>query len=453
MKRPVLAALLALQAAAWAQVPADFAWRAQVEPPRDAALARIEVPAGALMQAQSATLADLRMFDAAGKPVPFALRTPQSAATQREPTRRFDVLPLYGAQPGEVSTPGLQVRIDQQSVWVQSTPQARPAGRQRLPSVLVDMRSEKRALSALRVHATLGPNRPVDVQVSTSDDLAQWTPVRVKGRLYRFEGESAPANDTLEFDPPLRVEGRYLRLAWGSGELIGVEGVTGLVGGAAGPVARVAATLATPRNDGPSALEWDLGFATPIRAIELVTEKPITLVPVRVLGRNAVSEPWRQLGQTVIWRLGTSADQANPALLLGGASVRMLRVEATYGMRLQELPLAARVVFDPVDVVFVASGEAPYTLAVGRPATASAALPLTMLAGTTSVRPEDLPLARLTEGQSAVREGGGLARFLPRGIEPRVALLWAVLGGGVLVLGAVAWALLRQMRKGGSPGP
>lgn len=446
MKRLLLAALVALQPA-WAQGPADFAWRAGVEPPRGAALARIEVPAAALMQARTATLADMRVFDSAGQPVPFALRTPPSAASQRVPTRRFDALPLYGAQAGERSLSGLQVRIDQQSVWVQTTPQARPQGRQPLPSVLVDMRSEKRALAALQVHATLGPNRPVAVDVSTSSDLAQWTPAGVKGRLYRFEGESAPANDILEFDPPLAVEGRYLRLAWAAQELISVEGVTGLVGGVSGPVTRVAATLATPRNDGPSALEWDLGFATPIRAIELVTDKPITLVPVRVLGRNAPSEPWRQLGQTVIWRLGTTAEQSNPALPLGNASVRMLRVEATFGMRLQELPLAARVIFDPVEIVFVASGNGPYTLAVGRAGTPAVALPLQMLAGATTVRPEDLPLARVADGSAAPRDASFWARFLPRGVEPRVALLWAVLGFGVLLLGGVAWALLRQMRK------
>jgi hypothetical protein len=96
-------------------------------------------------------------------------------------------------------------------------------------------------------------------------------------------------------------------------------------------------------------------------------------------------------------------------------------------------------------VVFVAGAQAPYQLGAGREATGAAALPLAMLAATTSTRVADLPLAQVRDARSTPPEVR--PAWLPRGMDLRTAGLWAVLVLGVLVLGGVAWSLLRQMRN------
>lgn len=457
MKRwGLVAAVLLVAAPCWAQAPGEFAWHGRVEPPSQAGLVRALLPAAALLRLQSAHADDLRVFDAKGQPVAFALAAPpQAAAGLREPTRRFAALPLYGSQSGAAGKGAIEVKVEdggaQRSVWVNMAPTGSEAqaNGSRLPSVLVDTRAEKRAISALIIHDGVPPNRPVEIRVSTSTDLAQWTPVRVRGRIYRFEGDNAPANDTLELPAPLQLEGRYLRLDWQGEQGVAVTGVTGLIAPAVPRPQRVAATLPAPRADGPAALEWELGFATPLAALELVTQQPNTLVPVRILGRDKVSEPWRLLGRTVVWRLGhPGSDHINPAAPLQRPSVRWLRVEATHGMRLDGIPLTAQVVFDPVQVVFAAGGHEPYDIAAGRADTPATALPLTMLMATTERKLDELPAATITplsEAPAAAR--GPLAQWLPRGLEPRTALLWVVLVGGVLVLGGVAWSLLRQINR------
>lgn len=454
-----MAAALVLCNCAWAQTaPSDFAWRGRLEVPAQASLVRVPLPASALMHLQAPDASDLRVFDAKGQPVPFALAHPQAQpAPPRDQTHRYAALPMSAAQPkGTAGAGAVQVRIEeggtQRSVWVQTRPSAAPnpqAGL--LPSVLFDTRAEKREIAAIAVHAQLRPNRPVQPRVSTSADLVEWTPVAVRGSLFRFEGDGAPANDTLELVHAVRMQGRYLRIDWDADEGISVQGMTGLAAAAASR-RHVAATLPAATADGPAALEWELGFATPIAELRLSTQRANTLVPVRILGRNAVSEPWRQLARTVVWRLGVPGrDHVNPATPLPGPSVRWLRVEATYGTRLEGVPLVVEAAFDPLQLVFVAGGQAPYEVAVGHAGAPAAALPLSMLANASSLKVDELPAATFAQVQTAPAQRGGLAGWLPRGVEPRTALLWAVLAGGVLLLGGVAWSLLRQLNRDGSP--
>jgi hypothetical protein len=107
--------------------------------------------------------------------------------------------------------------------------------------------------------------------------------------------------------------------------------------------------------------------------------------------------------------------------------------------------LSATVLFEPLEVVFPAGDGAPYTLASGRADTPAAALPLGMLASTTRTPIEALPQVKPGAAQSTTAPTEAWARWLPPGVDGKTAGLWLVLGLGVLVLGGVAWALLRQL--------
>ena len=464
MKRglALAATLVALQAPLHAAdlAASDFQWHATLDTGGRSGLVRVPLPGEALARLQSRSASDLRVFDGAGQPVPYALAAPPLPdAAARKPTAAIPALPLHAAEAGRVLPRGaVQVKVDSsnaaQSVWVQLGGNAVPASAdaRRLPAALFDTRALKDPITALVLKATLPPNVPVQVRASTSADLASWTPVDLQGRIYRFEGEGAPANDRLELREPLRLEQRYLRLDWAGQEGVAVESLTGLV--AAGPPqpARPSTTLVAPQADGAAALEWELPFATPLAQLEITTARANTLLPLRILGRNQVSQPWRFLGHAVVYRLGPPGQESiNLPATLQHPSVHWLRVEATHGTRLQGVPLAVRALFEPVDLVFVAGGQAPYQLAAGREATPAAALPVGMLAATTSTRISELPLAQLRDAQGVPPTAR--PAWLPRGLDKRTAGLWAVLVLGVLVLGGVAWSLLRQVRHGDAPPP
>jgi hypothetical protein len=464
--RWLASALLLAASLAQAQdtlAPASFGWRGSLDTTGRTGLVRADVPADALAHLQSRDAADLRLFDASGRVVPFALaRPPLPAAATRQPTTAFPALPLYAARPGQAGPKGaVQLRVeekgDSRTMWVQlgqDGPQPAPAGAQPLQAALFDTRAQQEPVTGFTVRAGIPSNVPVSLTLATSPDLANWTSVPVRGRIFRFEGEGAPANDRLELQAPLVLKDRYLRVDWSGQDGVKIDALVGLLGAAQPEPAFAAVTLPAPMSDGPSALEWQLGFATPIARLDLVTTQENTVIPVRLLGRNQPSEPWRPLATLLVYRFAGAAQQgSNAPATLAHPSVRWLRVEATHGARLEGLPLQARVLFEPLEIVFPAGDTGPYTLAAGRPSTPAAALPLGMLAATTSTPIAALPLVPLASAQGTPAPASGWwTPWLPRGVDGKTATLWGVLAFGVLLLGGVAWALLRQLNARGTAG-
>lgn len=435
--------------------PGDFTWRAPLQAPAGAALVRTELPPQALLHVQTGDLRDLRVFNAAGEAVPFALLAPPAAGAPppRVRTATAAALPLYGAADRARPAPGsTEVRIadgaGQRSVWVRMDGGELP-GAPRLDSVLVDTRAQEQALDAIEIHGTLPANAPVHLRVASSADLGQWTTLPVRGRLYRFDGAGAPSNTMLEFERPQILQGRFLRLDWSGQAGVAVTGVTGLVAPGAARPERVRAPLPAARAAGPGALEIPTGFAMPMAGLVLETPVPNTLWPLRVLARNEASLPWRQVANTVVYRLANGErDATNPALAMAGVSARWLRLESSNGADLAQARLQASAEFHPVRLVFVASGQGPFELATGRAATPAAALPLATLAGTLGSRKlDDLPLASVGTPVVQPARPAAWAVLWPGGDPPGpTAVLWTVLVAGVLVLAGVAWSLLRQLK-------
>jgi hypothetical protein len=446
----VTSALAACAAHAAALAPDSFSWRAPINMPAGASLVRVELPATALARLQTAAASDVRVFNASGEVVPFAwLPSPESARAPEEKGASHRALPLF-TLPASTRKPQGSVEVHvggAQPVWMRIDGSAAGADARPLDSVLFDTRGEHKPLAAIDVEAQLPANTPVRIVASTSADLAQWTPVPVRGRIYRFDGEGAPVNMRLVFDPPVALEDRYLRLDWAGQEGITISAITAVPAAAALAPPRVRLALPALREAGTDAAELAAGFATPIAALALTTPRENTLVPVRVLGRNDVSQPWAPLGQTVVYRLGTGGDaMVNPPLQLQGASARQLRIVSTNGAALAPVQLHAEAEFTPRELVFVASGAAPFTLAAGREHADNAALPLpTLLVGTTGTgRSQNLPLATLGAAQESAPSSGG-PEWLPA-LASKQTALWAVLLAGVAILGGVAWTLMRQMK-------
>jgi len=468
--RPLLLPLLALLAglgsvplrAADAPAPAEFAWRGTLALPAGAPVARVSLPADAMGRLQSADARDVRVFNAEGVPVAFALATPAASAPTAPPaqTRAYTAYPLFTAASGQrPATGAVAVHLDStgshSSVWVRFTDKVSSgaagtadAAATRLPSVLLDTRGDPHTITALTLQATLPANTLVHLTLASSADLAQWTPVPVQGPVFRFEGAGAPTQQTLQLAQPLRLQGRYLRLGWDAQTGVQVQGVTGIVAQTLAAPSSIRAPLPAGIADGSSAMDWPLSFATPLAALRLSTTQDNTLVPVRILGRNDATQAWRPLAQGVLFRLGSDSPSAvNPPIPLGGASVRHLRVEALQGMPLPSPNLQATAEFEPVQLAFLASGTGPFELAVGRAHTSAAAVDPGLLSAVVQGKLQDLPQAEITQvrvGPSAAGDSA-LQRLLPVGTEPRSVLLWAVLLAGVLVLAGVAYALLRQL--------
>ena len=452
----------------------DFAWRATLSVPAGASLARVNVPVQALLGMRSSAAHDVRVFNAAGTVVPFAIlggsdlsRLAPAAHTNsykayplfstsgdRKPARGAVAVQLDVAE--QTTTTNVWVRWDRTDLRTKAADAA--AATQPLQAALFDLRTEKQNLGALELVVDMPRNALVPITVATSTDLKDWTPVATRGPLFQFDGTDAPANTTLELLQPLAVQGRYLRLSWHGQTGVALRALTGTVAASQTAAAPLRAALPPGLADGSNALNWTLPFATPIAALHLQAVHNNSLVPVRILGRGEASQPWRTLASSVVYRLdGAGEGSSNPATVLHGASLHSLRVEVGKGMALPDGGLQATVEFAPVQVAFLASGAGPFTLAVGRPQTAMAAVDASLLGSVTPAKLVELPLAALSEVVVQTPANSGLdraaSRWLPDGVSLRSLLLWAVLGVGVLALGAVAYSLMRQMGAKGPEGP
>jgi len=442
----------------------DFAWRAKLGLPDGASLARVELPVQALQGMRSGAANDVRVFNAAGAVVPFALLG-GADLVRRAPfaqTVSYKAYPLFSTSGDTRPTRGaVEVRIDtgeqRSSAWVRwdrpdmktSAADAAVAA-QPLQAALFDLRAEKQSLAALDLVVDMPHNALVHVVVASSTDLMNWTPVATKGPLFQFDGGDAPANTTLDLVQPLQAQGRYLRLSWPGQAGVKLRALTGTVAASQTVAAPARAALPPGTPDGNNALNWTLPFATPISALHLQAVQNNSLVPVRILGRSEAPQPWRTLASSVVYRLdGQGQSGSNPATALHGASLQSLRVEAGKGMALPDGGLQATVEFAPVQVAFLASGVGPFTLAVGRAQTAAAAVDASLLGSVTPAKLAELPLATLSDVVVQAQPSGGLngaaSRWLPDGVSLRSVLLWAVLGVGVLALAGVAYSLVRQM--------
>ncbi len=463
IRSALVAAAVVVAAPMWAAsapLPAEFAWRGTLTVPEGASLARVALPSDALVHLQSSDASDVRVFNAAGEPVAFAVDAPLAAVPPPLPTqtRAYVAHPLFASPSGQSPAKGsVAVHFDasgeQSSVWVRFNDTGKATepvdgGATPLQSALFDTRAEKQAITALTLRADLPTNTLVHFALASSTDLKQWTPVAVRGPVFRFDGADAPINQVLELSNALPLEGRYLRLSWEGQGGVTLQEITGSVAQATAPPARVLATLAPGVQDGDSALKWPVNFATPLAGLQLRALRDNVLVPVRVWGRNDAAQPWRLLAQTVLYRVGANGQERNnPTVDLGGVSTRWLRLESTNGMALSVADVQATVEFSPVGVVFLASGMGPFELAVGRPQTPLAAMAPSLLRSVVPGRIGDLPQALLSNVRVGQEAGAGsvLQRLLPAGTEQRSWVLWAILLAGVAVLGAVAYALFRQL--------
>ncbi|MDO5624481.1 MAG: DUF3999 family protein [Pseudomonadota bacterium] len=479
--RPFARALCPLLLAwpAWAaqgQALADHATYATQWPltvPADASLVRLPLPAEVLAQLQTPDARDVRVFNAAGQPVPMALdRGPPAPAASAPAAIELPALPIEGdAQGGAAATGALSLRIEenrdgQRVVRLDTAaPAASAASAATAPpllGVLFDARAVAPALQAVELLADWPAGRPVRFRLHASRDLQRWQPLG-EATAYRHGDFSAPARLLLD---GARVQGHYLRLDWsGQGEAaVHVRGAR-LLPAAAQATPQVGVALALPPasiyRPKPDRLvhtvQWRMPFATAPAALDLRLPGPNTAAALRVLARPGPDQPWTLVARHVAYTLTEDGHTRRsppvaPAAAQAWHAWREWRIEAEDPAASELIAAASLQVVAwlvPAQIVFVASGNGPFTLAAGHvppagPPGPAPYLPLTSLLPDAAALPR-LPVAALAANTDTLPIVTALP--LTQGSTRTSWWLWAVLLTGVATLAAMAWALMRGLRQ------
>lgn len=443
------AACLMLLAGCWshahADKPADYERQWPVTVQSGAGLQRLALPASVLATLRQADLADLRIFNAEGQMLSMALsRAPDSQARERQRHQR-PVYPLMASAQAP-STSGWTLRIEEQNqraVQVDASGQAVPV-ENRVEGYLVDTRNIEHSAVALNLEGEWPAHQMLSLEISTSKDLRTWTPVG-SGVLYRSESGTMGTGGALSISPTA-LRDKYLRITWPPQSppprLTQVVIETEQPGPA--PAAPVRARLQTEKIDAHER-RFTLPFASRLSALEIEPERQNSLLPVTVSGRMSAAEPWSHLSSGVVYQIEDQGRaEKNTVIGLPAAQYREIRIAAdARGAGLGDDPVVLAH-FAPVQVVFLASGGPPYTLAAGNVNDKAAYLPLnTLIPNHKPLDEQKLPMAAV-----ALSEAEASTPVVPSGTATapsRQALwLWAVLLSAVAALAGMVWVLLRK---------
>jgi hypothetical protein len=443
--------------------PDDFAYGLEVVVPGEAAAYRASLPLEVYQKLVRADLGDLRVFNERGEIVPYSLERPRSEiVVQGKPT----VLPLFTLRGDEKKALELvrmtiesgpsraEVQLPGASVQVPATGAAAPvgtAGTGKITSYVIDGRALHVPLAAFHLSwPEDAPDFAGRLRVERSDDLGQWRLVVSGAPIANLHAGTARLVERRVDLQSARA--RYWRLSWdGEPAPFPLTSVTAEPADARVDVERATLVVpGTPVPEHPGEFDFDLGAQLPVDRVNLQLPEQGSIVEVDLFSRATPADEWRPVTRGGIYRLRNTApsasgerasDLTNGALTIAPNSNRYWRVRID--MRSGGLGSGApqlQVGWLPHDVVFIARGSGPFTVAYGSAVATAATTPLNAI-------PQDAVIYRAT--LESPHPLGGETRRQPKQTSvffTRSTLLWAVLALGVALLAYMAWRLTRELK-------
>lgn len=318
----------------------------------------------------------------------------------------------------------------------------------------------------------------INVTLQGSDDLTYWDHITEKSiAKLQFAGDSIYENHLPLTDSEAQNRGvkeqrryRYLRLSWPAEEQISTSGallskIAAVFPKPAKIRARERRELANGRFSPTSRMEinFDSQGFFPVDAVQIKFNQSNSIIRATVESSPDGSSMWTQRCEGVFYTLRAGGSEA-----AGISSGKSLSSELTNGpftfpptcdrfwrIRVSQdgaglsgalYPPLLEIGFRPHELLFVARGNPPYTLAYGRGRDLknswAESIPDLILK---AVNKDDIEEATL--GAATVLGGEAQLKSAPSPLPWKRWILWASLIGGVALIAFMVWSLARQMRS------
>nr|MBP8185947.1 DUF3999 domain-containing protein [Pseudomonas sp.] len=284
--------------------------------------------------------------------------------------------------------------------------------------------------------------------IEASDDLQHWQSWG-EGQIARLSF----ADEQLE-QRSIRLPGeraRYLRLLWLAPQQAPALTAAQLFSRASDSLPAPMAWSAARPADSVKLGEyiWNLPLALPLERFKIDLPQSNTLAPVRLYGRRDGKVQWQLLNSGLLYRLPQAGkpgvESRQEVIELYGTPVQQLKLVVDQrggglGTETPQLQVGMRA----TELVFLARGTPPYTLALGNSGAKAANLSLTtLIPGFVPARLSTLGVATLDAGIATVGSPAAVAASAATGPDWQRIGLWAVLLLGVGMLVLMALSLLR----------
>lgn len=436
-----LALWLMCSAAGAQESPADFTAQVPLTVNGSGPWYRLELPLAVQLSARQADLSDVRVFNAASEPQAYALSRQSSQRTESRNVTDVKWFPLYATDTRE-ALPGVVMKSTADGTLLEIRPST-PKGPQVLRGWLLDASAIKAPLQQLSLDWSREQDGFQRFSIEASDDLQHWQ-AWGDGQVARlsFADEQVEQHD-------VNLPGqsaRYLRLVW-QGQAAPLLTSAKLVSATNSslPIPLVwSQPLAGTRLEAGE-YSWQLPSGLGIERLRIDLKQPNTLAPVTLSGRRDSKQAWQPLSNGLLYRLAQNGqDVVQDELQLPGQVVTELKLQVDergggLGVEAPALRFAVRA----TQLVFLARGEPPFTLALGNASVKAANLPLaTLIPDYTAERFKTLGQAKVA-GEVVIKPSAGTAAP-EAAVDWKKLGLWAVLMLGVAALGAMAYSLLRR---------
>ncbi|NBF01825.1 DUF3999 family protein [Pseudomonas sp. Fl5BN2] len=428
--------------------PGDFKSLAPLSLSGEGPWYRLELPLAVQLHASQTDLRDIRVFNAAGEPQAYALARQQAQTSERRNLSDVKWFPLYNSEQASDSTPSVRVQSTANGTLVEVQPATQlEAGEEVLRGWLLDASAIKAPLQQLVLDWTSERDGFQRFSIEASDDLQHWQSWG-EGQVARLSF----ADERIE-QHEVALPGqsaRYLRLLWNTPQsapaLISAQLLSSSTSSLPSPLVWSQPLGGSTAKAGE--YTWQLPMGLNIERVRVELKQANSLAPATLHGRRESSLPWQPLGSGLLYRLTQNGqDVQQNELQLPGQTVQQLKLTVDergggLGSEAPSLQFAVR----GTQLVFLARGAGPYTLALGNPSATAANLPLaTLIPDYSPQRLKELGQAKV-EGAAQLTPSTAATSAAPVASGPdwKKIGLWAVLLLGVLALGAMAFSLLRK---------
>jgi hypothetical protein len=442
-----------VRAAAAAESPSDYAAALPLTTQGGEALYRVELPVSVYAGVQHADLRDVRVFNAANELVPYALVNEAPPPPAPAETFRPNVFPLWTV-PGK-PIDQLEVQIEQRadgsvvSITTKGKVPKKLEASRNVINYVVDASAIELPLTAIVPQWTQVPENYIGTaRVEASDDLKSWRTVIAGATLvYLVQGQTRLQQDRISFPP---TKAKYFRMTLGTSAPL-LSGLTMEAPALRSEPRRQSAKVAGRAGAKPNEIEFDVGVRAPVDRVRIVVNQTNALAPVKLESRSDPKTDWRPVVSTIAYRIVRDgkeiASPEVPVALNPSPAWRIVVDPASGGLGTPPPELEAS--WTARNLVFLARGQGPYTLAFGKKDATAAAMPLTALfPGYRDQGELTLPAAAVGELRAAPPPAPSILPSFVAEQDPKRLGLWAALIAGVLLLAAMAWRLSRQMQRG-----
>ncbi len=461
MKTPVMFLLLSVSTVAYAISPDDYAYGIPLRIDGNSALYEMPVPDAVYRHSVRPSLADVRIFDAAGQSVPFRIERPQAQEPATGKRRlSLSLFPVQSNPGSESNGNDLKIEFGDNRRIKTITSKTATNGDTRT-SYIIDTGQLEPIIEELVFSVASDDASFVQpVRIDTGDDLHNWRNLVRRATLARLQHDGQTL-ERLSVDVS-RQPADYLRVHLLGEQAITLQAVTAVVHEPPPGLRGIGAS----RSDGSGGGRWqgryfqgrmdpenhnvfhyDLEAVYPVERLNLRFGDTNTLALARFESRADEETDWRLRRQARVFAMSREGMALrNDDIAIRPRSDRYWRVTLRNAGQLPEAPaLFAR--WQSHRLVFLGRGEGPFVLAYGRAADRAGETGNSVQLLDTSLPDSMRPGSVTVAGQPYALGGEERLRSQRSLINWRTLGLWSVLILAVVMLGYMALRLFRDINS------